>query len=335
MTEASQTGAPSGSGRRSRATLGRAYLLLGDLVAGPLTEALVDGARQSPLLGEAIGAAPSLDELAADHHRAFEWSAFPHQGVYLDPDGWADGGSSIALRKLFGEIGFEVRQDLPADHLTNLLGALALALQSDDIEDHRLEEELLDSHLLRWLPAFVAAVRRLRLAFPVALVSQLEDLALYHREIVATRGPAADFHLEPVLNLLDDPDTSLADIASFLLSPVRSGLFLSREDILFVVRSAGCFCGFGDRQTMLLNALRTAVQHERLAELCQALSMLHSSWEERLVGRVAVGLPDELARPWIERSVDSRALLQVLGAAGRSFSESTASPPQPDGVTGS
>jgi hypothetical protein len=232
------------------------------------------------------------------------------------------------------EIGFSARHDLPADHLTNLLGALALALQSDDAGggEHRLEQELLDSHLLRWLPAFVAAVRRLRLAFPAALVSQLEDLALYHREILAAQVPASDFQLDPIPSLLDDPDTSLADIASFLLAPVRSGLFLSREDILFVVRSAGCFCGFGDRQTMLLNALRTSVQHERLGALCDALSSLYHCWEQRLAGRVAAGLPDELARPWIERSTDSRALLQVLGAAGRSFSESTASQPQRGGA---
>jgi len=306
---------------------------LGDLVAGPLTEALIDSARQSPLLGEAIGVAPSLDELAAEHHRAFEWSAFPHQGVYLDPDGWADGGSSIALRRLFTEIGFAARQDLPADHLTNLLGALALSLQDEAGGDHRLEQQLLDRHLLRWLPAFVAAVRRLRLAFPAALASQLEDLALYHREILAAQVPVPDFKLDPIPSLLDDPETSLADIASYLLAPVRSGLFLSREDILFVVRGSGCFCGFGDRQTMLLNALRTAVQHERLSALCEALSSLHHGWERRLVGRVAAGLPDELARPWIERSTDSRALLQVLGAAGRSFSVSTASEPHRGGVT--
>jgi TorA maturation chaperone TorD len=330
-----------GTATRARAALARAYRLLGDLVAGPLSEELVERACQSPLLGQAIGAAPALDELAAEHHRAFEWSAFPHQGVYLDQGGWADGSSSIALRSLFSELGFVARQDLPADHLTNLLGALALSLdlgdgagsglaRSDDAAS--VELELLDGHLLRWLPSFAAAVCRLGLGFPAALVSQLEDLALYHREMLAALVPVSEFVLEPSPSLLDEPETSLADIASFLLSTVRSGLFLSREDILFVVRSAGCFCGFGDRQTMLLNALRTAVQHERLAELCEALSLLHRSWEERLESRVLEGLPATLARPWIARSTDSRALLQVLGAAGRSFSSSTEAEPRGSGA---
>jgi len=331
-----------GSATRGRAALARAYGLLGELIAGPLSEELIERACQSPLLGEAIGAAPSLDELAAEHHRAFEWSAFPHQGVYLDQGGWADGSSSLALRTLFSRLGFVARQDLPADHLTNLLGALALSLDRGDGEQidpalpggaASIELELLDGHLLRWLPGFVAAVCRLHLGFPVALASQLEDLALYHREILAAVVPASDFVLEPVPSLLDEPETSLADIATFLLSPVRSGLFLSREDILFVVRSAGCFCGFGDRQTMLLNALRTAVQHERLAELCAALSLLHRSWEERLESRVLVGLPEVFTRPWIARSTDSRALLHVLGAAGRSFSSSTEAEPRGGGAT--
>ena len=85
---------------RPRIALARAYALLGELVAGPLDEGLVERAGKSPLLGEALGDSPSLDELAADHHRAFGWCAFPHQGVYLDPNGWADGSSAQQLRAL-------------------------------------------------------------------------------------------------------------------------------------------------------------------------------------------------------------------------------------------
>jgi TorA maturation chaperone TorD len=328
---AQRRSSPAGEVRRAQAALARAYRLLGDLIAGPLDVDLIARARKSPLLGEALGADPCLDELAAEHHRAFEWSAFPHQGVYLDAGGWADGGSSTALRALFAQIGFVPRDDLPVDHLTNLLGLLALELEQG-AEDQSLEVELLDRHLLRWLPCFAAAVRRLRLAFPAALASQLEDLALYHRELLSGPSLTSDFELQPSDSLLDDPETSLADIAAFLLSPVRSGLFLSREDILFVVRSSRCFCGFGDRQTMLLNALRTAVQHERLSELTEALSGLHRGWEERMEGRIIAGLPESLARPWIERSTDSRALLQVLGAAGRTFSASMSAEPKGPGV---
>ena len=316
---------------RSRGALARAYRLLADLIAGPLDDGLLERARKSPLLGEAMGPEPSLDELAAEHHRAFEWSAFPHQGVFLDRGGWADGSSSETLRGLYARGGFSSRSDLPADHLAIVLGALALSLEAETAEDGPpagdLEVQLLDRNLLRWLPAFVACVLRLRLAFPAAVASQLEDLVLYHRDLLGRPVDASGFAPAHSADLLDDPETSLADVSSYLLSPVRSGLFLSREDILYAVRNAGCFCGFGDRQTMLLNALRTAVQHERLTPLTASLSALHRGWEERLEGRVLAGLPASLATPWIDRSRDSRALLQVLGAAGREFSSSTSAEP--------
>ena len=311
---------------RPRTALARAYALLADLVAGPLDEGLLERAGKSPLLGEALGEAPCLDELAADHHRAFGWCAFPHQGVYLDPDGWADGTSAQELRTLYVGMGYEVRSDLPADHLSALLGGLSWALLHDHAEE---EARLLDEHLLRWLPLFCSAVQRVRLAFPAALASQLEDLALHHRELMDSRESSSHFAFPPAESILDDEDTSLAEIAAFLLSPPRSGVFFSREDILGVVRSVGCFAGFGDRQTMLLNGLRTAVQHERLPELTVALGAVHSDWEERLNRRVLGGLPMELARPWLSRSQHARAVLQVLGAAGRSFSNSVASTSSP------
>ena len=311
---------------RPRIALARAYALLGELVAGPLDEGLVERAGKSPLLGEALGDSPSLDELAADHHRAFEWCAFPHQGVYLDPNGWADGTSAQQLRALYVGMGYEVPSDLPADHLSALLGALARALIHDHVDE---EGQLLDEHLLRWLPLFCSAVERVRLAFPAALVGQLEELVLHHRELMDSRGGPLRFGFSPAESILDEEDTTLAEIARFLLSPPRSGIFLSREDILRLVRSVGCFAGFGDRQTMLLNGLRTAVQYERLPEFTAELAALHSAWEQRLEERVLGGLPRDLAWPWLSRSQHTRAVLQVLGAAGRSFSTSVGSTSSP------
>ena len=322
---------PLGENARARMALANAYRLLADLIAGPLDGALLERARKSPLLAEALGDDPELDEVAAEHHRAFEWSVFPHQGVFLDIGGWADGASSESLRSLFSLGGYSSRTELPADHLSNILGALARAVEGSEDEQnlYQLEGALLDRHLLRWLPLFVGAVRRLQVPFPTAMVSQLEDLVLYHRELLELPVDASDFAAPEAVNLLEDADTGLAEIAAHLLSPPQTGMFLSREDILSVARKSGCFCGFGDRQTMLLNALRTAVQHDRIGELTSALSQLHRNEETSLTKRIDEGLPEELATPLANRSSETRALLQFIGAAGGSFSSLVSVEPKP------
>jgi TorA maturation chaperone TorD len=324
-----------GGDARARRALANAYRLLADLIAGPLDLALLERARKSPLLSDALGEDPDLDEVAAAHHRAFEWSVFPHQGVFLDLGGWADGTSSESLRSLFSVVGYSSRTELPADHLSNILGALALAVEGgvDEVSLAELESSLLDRHLLRWLPLFVAAVRRLRVPFPAAMVGQLEDLVLYHRELLELPVDASELEGSVQVDLLEDPDTGLAEIASHLLSPPQTGIFLSREDILSVARESGCFCGFGDRQTMLLNALRTAVQHDRIREFTGALSELHREEELSLTRRIDEGLPEELATPLAKKSSETRALLQLIGAAGRSFSPVMTVDPARPGAT--
>ena len=313
-------------GDRAERSLGRAYRLLSDLLAGPITPDLLECATSSPILGAALGGLPVLDDVAAEHHLAFEWSVFPQQGVFVDRAGWADGASCSSLRQELAWLGGSSRDDLPLDHLSNLLEALALTLEAPG-DSSAAQGRLLEGHLLRWVPCFAAAVQRLGRPFSTALVLQLEDLLLYHWQILSeSHHDVGVFELPGMPSLLEDPDTGLVRIAEFLVSTAQSGLFLSRQDISTVVRKAEVLSSFGDRRGMVLAALRAAVQHDRLPQLVAQLGVLHARWEAQLRERVDAGLPEHLASPWIERSTDTRAMLQVLGAAGQSF----ATQPEPD-----
>ena len=317
---------------RGEHALARAYELLADCFAGPLDAALLQRAGKSPLLRAALGDEPDLDQLAADHHLAFDWAVFPQQGVFLDPGGWADGESSDDLRELFGTLGYTARPDLPTDHLSNLLGALNWTLCRPNPAP-LAQLQLLDGHLLRWLPAFVAAVCRLERSLPTALVVQLEDLVLYHRQALESLGSQVpDFELPAFPRLLEDPGTGLAQIAAFLVSSARSGFFLSREDIARVVRESESLRGFGDRRGMLLDALRSASHCENLPRLIEGLKALYADWEATLADRVESGLPAQVAAVWTCRSVRTRGMLDVLARAGTvldpgSEAEATGGPP--------
>ncbi|MEE2829346.1 MAG: molecular chaperone TorD family protein [Myxococcota bacterium] len=317
---------------RGERALARAYQLLADCFAGPLDASLLQRAEKSPLLRDALTDATDLDQLAADHHLAFDWAVFPQQGVFLDPKGWADGESSDDLRELFGTLGYTARPNLPTDHLSNLLGALHWTL-SRSTPAPLAQLQLLDGHLLRWLPAFVAAVCRLGLRLPTALVLQLEDLVFYHRQVLESLGSQVpDFELPAFPPLLEDPGTGLAQIAAFLVSSARSGIFLSREDIAGVVRESDSLRGFGDRRGMLLDALRSASHRETLPRLIEGLTSLHLDWEATLADGVESGLPAQVAEVWTARSIQTRGMLEVLARAGvaadgASGSETTTGPP--------
>lgn len=271
-----------------------AHALMAELLSRGVTRRTWAAARQSALLRGALAGYTAdddtetgrpteavLDAAAADHQRAFGFEVFPFEGVFLDPAGQVGGPATAALTALYRRMGFapDPRDDGP-EHLATELRALALlsgteaaALASGDgPAAHRARElarELLDGHVLRFLPTFAAAVRRLGLAFPAALVDQIEQLVLLHREGLGEPA-SASFELagEPVV-LADD--VGLGQLARALTSPARAGLFLSRADIAAVGRATGVPRGFGERATLLHNLLRTANDLDQLPAVVDAL----------------------------------------------------------------
>ena len=179
----------------------RAYDLLADLVSrGPRGPSL-EAARMSPLLGEGLAAypGPGPEGAAADHERVFGMEVFPREGWFLDPEGRAGGDATASLLDLFHRVGCTPSPggDGP-EHRAAALRALShlSEAESDALADgfpaeseriRSLSRELLDGHLLRWLPLLCVTVRRCGRPFPSALACQVEDLVLLHREDL---GPA-------------------------------------------------------------------------------------------------------------------------------------------------
>ena len=298
-----------------RVGLSLAYRLMADLFAGPVEEALLVRARQSPLMGSAMDEQTSIDEIAAQHQRAFEWAAFPQRGVFMDPGGWAEGTSARAVTEALASVGLTPRDTVATDHLSNILDALAAAM---DFGDESAEARILCGQALPWIPAFTSAVERLGLSFPTALARQVEDLLLYHLSSRAGHAPG-DFLLgaPPPPLALEDAETRLGDIVDHLLSPARCGLFMSRVDIQSVARSSGGSTGFGGRRTMLLHAIRTSVKHGKLSDLVQCVESIHLAWLSELERRVSEGFPEPIAAHWGGRCAVTLEALSALERAAR------------------
>ncbi len=297
-----------------------AYGLLADLLANGLTSAT----RQAALTSEPI--ADSLrgrsdDELGAQFERAFGWAAPPFEGAYLDPEGTIGGAATDALWALFRASGFHPNiRSVDVEHLATALRALAFTsgAEADAVADgHQgaiektrgLARQMLDEHVLRWVPIWANAVRRTQEPFPAALVDQVESLALSHR--ASLPGDPRAFELPPAPPLLDDERTGLREIGAWLSKPALSGLVLTRVDLQRIGRGLEVPRGFGDRAQLLINLLRSAARFEVFGRTVQALeaeldAQLEALHTPQLEGAKA------LLGTWTDRATLTRGVLRRM-----------------------
>lgn len=312
---------------RENAPLARAhaYHLLAELLEWGPSKATRQQAAMSPILAEAI-ADHDPDELSAAHTAAFGMEVFPYAGVFLDPSAQAGAGAD-SLHAAYLAIGFDPDTSAPGvDHLSTLLRALAhaSARQADSrrhpasAEDFAGQtQDLLDTHLLRWLPAWVSAVRRLEMAWPCALAEQIMALVRFHRsEFGACR--VEEKALAPLPDL-EAKETDLRTIALALTAPAVSGVFLSRHDIASLARRSRTPTGFGSRCVLLENALTSAAQYDTLTEIIEGMRAIYRCWEKELRETLLPGVPgfEGLISPWQQRASEASVLLGRIGVAAR------------------
>ena len=293
---------------------GRAY----DLLATGLTDGLrpdrVAHFRAVPALAPHIGTDPDPDGWASAHHTALSLEVPPYEGAFLSETGQLDDGEG--LRQAYARGGLSgVPEDQPPDHvgvelrfLAWLSGAEADAIL-DGQEDARaqvqdLASSFIDAHLGRWLPALAVALQTSPPTHPF-----FRELALLAAELVSSHraqlpGPVAAWSLPPVPDLLSDPDTRLADLATTLTIPSLAGGMLSRAALAGIGRSAEVPKGFGSRALMLTNLMRSAAEYERLPEVLAGLGVVATGWSE---AHAALG-----ATVWADRAQDTVGLLNRM-----------------------
>lgn len=289
----------------------RAYALLAKLLIEGVDADTLAVLRKLPgwLLDE--GEDVELELLTAEHYASFHLGVFPYAGVFLDRSAIAGAWSDQAF-EFYERAGFRPRLDeVSGDHLGIMVAFLAFA--SPHARFDAIVAEFLDSCVLSWLPALVGAAEGLENRFwPRALNATLE-LCAEHR--LALPFPRAALTLAPGEDLLADERTGLRQIAEHLLTPVASGVFLSRADLARFGRMHELPRGFGARLIMLDNLLRSAVEHERLPALLASLDELLA---EREIALERLGESLMLAPTiavWRSAIVRTRELAQALARA--------------------
>lgn len=255
------------------------------------------------------------DAHAAAHYRVFVHEAMPVASIYLSPDGMMN----------------------PDGHISDLLAQAAALLDAHENEPSRPEfsrsekraaaAAFVAQRVAPWLPLQTAAVRRmavdedtLRWADEMDQVMRAaqEQCQSADTESADTESagagvtpPAPEDILPPVVDILEDPKTSLARIGRHLSIPAQCGLFLTHTDIQHAARTFRVPTGFGSRARGMEGLLRGASTYNALEDVCAVLATHVDATADRWPEFVGA----EWEAAWNERLTATRLLLERMVSA--------------------
>jgi TorA maturation chaperone TorD len=305
---------------------GRAYALFARLYQKGLTTDLLPLVAEIPELAEGAHLKDyDADEAAGDHYNLFGFNVFPYASVFLDESATLGGRVTQNVLSFYHKGGFDIAlESESADHIALQLQFLAFlsAAEGEALEDElvhvalsikQLQRRFMDEHLMTWLPAFVLAIRQQGDVFHRNLANLTIEMVLHHREDLGNDLLATEtrFSLPPAPDILADEKTSLKDIAAYLVIPAYSGLYWSRADITRLARSQSLPRGFGSRQQMLTNLLRSAADYDQFPALLEEIRALVAMWMQSYQ-ILADSRGEPFAKIWLERLETTDRLLSLL-----------------------
>ena len=254
-----------------------------------------------------LGSAP--DETV--HSDLFLFQLYPYASVFLGEGGAIGGEARDRVAGFWRALGQEPPRE--PDHLSTLLSAYAGLIEAEAEADdaaaarwRQARHALLWEHILSWVLPFGQKLREMAPPFYQGWVETLESALA--QESAALGPPSRTPLALRVSTPLADPRTDGAD--SFilgLLSPVQSGLVVTRGDLARAARDLGLGLRVGER-AYILRAMLGQGPGDTLGWLAEEAR----GWQRRHdeTGSIA----PEVADFWCERARAAAALLDALAA---------------------
>ena len=189
---------------------------------------------------------------AATFTDAFVFQLVPYAAPYLGPDGMLGGEAADRVAGFWRAL--QLTPPAEPDHLASLLGLYAALgdRESAEIRPDRsgawreARRALLWEHLLTWVPAYTRAMATLSAGFHSAWARLLRAALLAEARVLAP-PPSPPLHLRDLPEL---PGTGPVPIRA-LLAPARSGLFITRSDLMSAAAATGMGARAGGREFTL------------------------------------------------------------------------------------
>ncbi len=255
-----------------------------------------------------LGALPEAPEFT--HVLGFQ--AVPYAAVYLGPEGMLGGEAADRIAGFWRAVG----QVPPAepDHLAALLGLYAALAEAEAAETdparaalrRRARGVLLWEHLLSWVPAFARAVEGAGSAYYADWAALLVEVLLAE---AADLEPAETTprHFAEAPGLPEHIDGA-RDLAQALLSPVRSGIVLTRGDLADCARENALGLRVGERAFILASMLE-----QDASAVLDWLAARADRWAER--HRQDVPMLGPVAAFWADRAEATAAACRARQTA--------------------
>ena len=298
----------------------RSYALLSQLFLEGINETTLPMVQAVFDLGKHLPEPIDVDSLAADHYQLLGFNVFPFESIFLDNDGLLGGAVTEAVGRDMHQFSFAT--DLSAhaaDHIGQELAAMAYLSQAEGnaieagstetaVSIQTQQTTFLQTHLLRWIVPFVLAVKAQGNDFYTAVAELTLTLIHHHYGSLQQEGASQllTLTLPQPPNMLENDKTGLKDIAKYFITPIYSGIYLSRDDIAELARQLDLPRGFGDRQQLLTNLMRTAVQYDLFPQVLDLLETAVTQWQTNYTN-----LADELPlltpfmQPWQHKNQET------------------------------
>ncbi len=302
---------------RSRAQI---YSLLSDVLLHGMTAAHLQSIKTTPNLPST--APTSIDDWKALHYALFGLNIYPYETEFLSETGFFGGKVTDDIAKLYYEAAYVAYADEPLDHLGSLLGFLAMTCQ-EEAEAHKdgiiqavyhmrlLQRRCLNEHILCWLPAFTLAVHAQEEETFGVIADMLLDLAIVHHQDLSedNNRPTRVFNLPTPPNILDAKNTGFPEIVAYMLTPVYSGLYFTRDDIVRLSQQLEIPHAHGKRRRMFIKLMDTAIEHNKLGDLLALLQDKGIVWHQFYKNRVPI---PRFTDAWVKQIENTLDFLQTI-----------------------
>ncbi|MDT5122427.1 MAG: hypothetical protein QOC96_1909 [Acidobacteriota bacterium] len=270
----------------------------------------VKAARVAETLG--LGLLPTAEE----YTELFIFQLCPYASVYLGAEGMIGGEARDRVAGFWRALG----QMPPAepDHLSVMLALYARLVELENEESdarrremwHTARKACLWEHLLSWLFVYMNKFSGTATGFYtqwclLLLRTLMGEAATLHDQ---ERLP---LHLREAPGMIDPREQTLDEFLQSLLTPVRSGMILTRADLTRAARQLGLSLRMGERKFILkaLFAQDAGGMFDWLIGETEVWMRHHRSTKGGMLG--------EIARWWEHRTEATRALLTELKLKSR------------------
>ncbi|MBX2819971.1 MAG: molecular chaperone TorD family protein [Rhodothermaceae bacterium] len=305
----------------------RAYAFLAKTFAEGLSPAVLEMAKELPILVVVLPEEYDQDQASAEHQDLFGFNVLPYAGVYLNEDGQLGGRIHLDLNSWYNAFEFMPSNDSGVpDHITTQLEFLAF-LSGLDVKTHESsatdlmnvtilhkQGEFLGTQVVTWIFPFLMALKAQKNPFYSEVAALTEALVISHCIEMGIRRDSVFALPAMEEDILSNKQTGLKDIATFLCRPALSGIYLTRKDIKRIAGSLEIPTGFGDRIQTLSNTLRSAVTFDTLPSLINELRervLFFKRGYEGLCESTNEGL-NQVIKQWILRTEGTLKILDDL-----------------------